>query len=305
MLSAPKDRPVALHFWLATAIALIAVAIGGVRMAIDADAAMALSNLSAQVYGGAGFMNLVTLAKATWFDRDLVIVFLFAAAPSLAAIVLSWRRGTLSALLTRLKPVGPDGTPLRAAQLYFALLVVYGIGLWLHDWVAGPGVDASVRLSSLSGSLIIGAALALFLDEGGTLEELGWRGYAWPLLLERMRSPLTAALFLGTLHWAWHLPREIIPLASGTPIATFFTLQAVFLLLCLALAIVAGYCVNLTGGSALPAIMVHGGSNVWAKAMGEYSSPSFGLFDLRTLILLLLASLILIFAGRRLGLAAR
>lgn len=74
-----------------------------------------------------------------------------------------------------------------------------------------------------------------------------------------------------------------------------------FLLLCLALAVVAAWCVNQAGGSIWPAVFVHGGSNVWSKAMGEYAPPTFGLIDIRDMILFVAAIAILV-AGRR-GLA--
>jgi len=44
-------------------------------------------------------------------------------------------------------------------------------------------------------------------------EELGWRGYALPQLLERW-SALTSSLILGVLWGMWHLPTFLIP---GTP----------------------------------------------------------------------------------------
>ena len=44
-------------------------------------------------------------------------------------------------------------------------------------------------------------------------EELGWRGYALPRLLEK-RSALTASLILGLLWGLWHLPTFVVP---GTP----------------------------------------------------------------------------------------
>ena len=46
------------------------------------------------------------------------------------------------------------------------------------------------------------------IDEGGTSEELGWRGFALPTLLGEMANPLVVAVFLGVLWWFWHFPLD-------------------------------------------------------------------------------------------------
>ena len=254
------------------------------------------------VEGSGRHLHIGTIGAEALRNPLLLGIFVFAAAPSIAALVAAAAGGGggIARLLARLKPVGPDGRLAPALLLYAALLAVYAAGFAVYDFVAGPGVAIGGNLRLLGGSLIIGALLALFLDEGGSLEELGWRGFAWPLLLAR-HVPLIAAVLLGVLHWAWHLPREVLSIMGGVALAGWALNQAVFLLLCIALAVVAGFAVNRTGGSVWPAVFVHGGSNVWSKALGMHAAPTAGVLDLRTLLLVLLALLIAAIAGRSLG----
>jgi uncharacterized protein len=297
-------RPVLWHFLISFLIASLVIAWAIFSMIRDPASAASLSNLFNSVYAGRGYINLVTILGAVPSDLNLLNVIVFASAPTIAAIILAAYgvNGGLGRLLARLLPIGPDGEMRRSLILYAGLIAIYFAGLFAFDWVAGPGVNAYPRLEGFGVPILIGALIGLFVDEGGTLEELGWRGFAWPALLAAMRSPVGAALMIGVIHWAWHLPREVITLMSGASVVTFLTAQTVFLILTIALAVVCGFCVNMTGGSVLPAIMVHGGTNVWSKAMGEYVAPSFGILDLRTLIVILLALILLAFARKRLGL---
>jgi hypothetical protein len=103
---------------------------------------------------------------------------------------------------------------------------------------------------------------ALFTNQGGLLEELGWRGYAWPVLVRRLGSPLLAAMVLGVAWALWHLPREVLPIAMGQfAFGRFLIEQALFIAGCVGMTVVAVTFVNLTGGSVWPAIMIHGTLN--------------------------------------------
>ncbi len=299
-------RPVLAHFLLSFLIASLVVAWSIARFIADPASAAAMGTMVANIMAGDWYINIVTIGRETLRDPSLAGIFVFAAAPAIAALILAGlgAGGGLRRLLGRLNPVGPDRSRADALKLYAGLLAVYALGFAAYEFVAGPGVDAGARLRGAGVGLTFGALLALFLDEGGTLEELGWRGFAWPLLQQAMRTPLAAALLIGVIHWAWHLPREVPTLMSGMPLATWIVGQSVFLYLCVLLAIVAGYCVNRAGGSVWPAVFVHGGTNAWAKGMGDHVAATANLIDLRTLLLTLIALTILLVAGRQLGRAA-
>lgn len=296
-----QRRPVLAFYLLALLIASLVMVWTVIRFTTDPASAGMLGEMVAGIYASGQYINIASMLPHALARPDLLGVFIFAAAPSIAAVIVAARRGELGMLAARLRPVGPATTARRAALVYAGMLAVYAAGFAAYDFVAGPGTTITDRLAMFGGSVLVGAAVGLLMDEGGTLEELGWRGFAWPLLQAAMKHPLRAALLLGTLHWAWHLPREVLTLLGGIDPSTFLVSQGVFWALCLALAVVAGYCVNLAGGSVWPAVLVHGGTNLWSKALSDHVAPSFGLIDLRTLILFVIAIVIVLAAGRQLG----
>jgi membrane protease YdiL (CAAX protease family) len=80
------------------------------------------------------------------------------------------------------------------------------------------GVTSSVPLHGLSVLDFV-----LFVLVVG--EELGWRGYGLPKLLEHW-SPLVASLILGVLWGFWHLPTFVLPGMPqyGLPVTAFVLL---------------------------------------------------------------------------------
>ena len=87
-------------------------------------------------------------------------------------------------------------------------------------------------------------------------EELGWRGYALPLLLHK-RSPITASLILGVVWGLWHLPTFLVPGTPqyGLPLTAFvlLTIEYSILMTCVFLH---------TLGSVLIATLFHGAINL-------------------------------------------
>ena len=301
-----KGHPLLAHYLLSVAIAVGVIA-WSVWLALrDPASTSVIGTMVTEILAGPRYPNIVTIFEHAVRTPMLFAIFIFATAPTVAALIVAacGGGGGLRRLLSRLKPVGPEGNLRTSAMLYAGLLAVYGAGFAVYDFVGGPGVDISVRLAGFGTSVTVGALIGLFVDEGGSLEELGWRGFEWPLLQGAMSTPLMAALVLGVLHWAWHLPREAPGLLGGVAIDTFLVNQIVFMVLCIALAVVAGFCVNRTGGSVWPAIFVHGGTNVWSKGVGDFAAPSFGFLDLRTLLVVTIAIAVALIAGRQLGRSA-
>jgi membrane protease YdiL (CAAX protease family) len=114
--------------------------------------------------------------------------------------------------------------------------------------------------------LVYGLSIPLF-DLGGVLEELGWRGFALPHLEKRMPSPLAATIFLGELWAAWHLPSWTPTfLTSREPPQEWIGQMSAFFLGTIALAILMTYLFHRTGGSILPAVILHGTANLWTRS---------------------------------------
>ena len=58
--------------------------------------------------------------------------------------------------------------------------------------------------------------------------------------------------------------------------ATWVRNQALFIGTCLALSVLCTEAVMQTGGSVWPAILIHGGTNVWSKALGIAPNQRYG-----------------------------
>lgn len=309
MLAVIRRRPFVAYYLLALLIALGVMAAFYAMLLRDSGVAQILPGLFPWLAAHNYYVNLVGILRyAAAVHPAASLILLFAVAPSLSAIIISWLTlggGGVRGLLRKYLPSPGGAARGRVWPAYAAITVLYVLGLAAYAltlrFLGAPG-DLARAAATLGGSPAgIAASLAIgpFLDEGGALEELGWRGFALPVLQRHFRNPLRANLVLGALWMAWHLPRELPSLLGGIDIGVWLMQQGQFLVLTLALSVIAAWLVNRTGGSVLPAIMLHGGSNVWSKALG---AAPLG-FDLRTAIVVPIAIAIAIFAGKRLGLS--
>ncbi len=256
------------------------------------------------------YPNIVSIG---WFALTLqplaLSVFVFAGAPSIAAIVTSaWiGAGALPSLLGRLRLWRGGVSAQQGRRVYGELIGIYAVGIVGYLLVTGffAGGDAApqtyARLGGALPWILFWLAVGPFIDEGGTLEELGWRGFGLPALLERVSSPLFATLLLGFLWWAWHFPREIPGLIAGLPDpGLWLYYQGLFLLLCLALSVIITYYWFRTGGSVWPGILIHGLTNVWSKALGTPVNE-WAATDVRSGIVYVWALIILVLTRGGLG----
>jgi membrane protease YdiL (CAAX protease family) len=93
--------------------------------------------------------------------------------------------------------------------------------------------------------------LALVNDPGG-VEELGWRGFALPMLQRRF-SALNAAVILGVIWGVWHVPSFLISGTSQNAMSL-----PIFLVGSVTLSVLIAVIYNGTGGSVLLCFLTHG-----------------------------------------------
>lgn len=288
-----RRREATLFVLIAVAIcsAVVAVRVAAIVI-LDPALATATAEAVKAINAQGWYPNLVSLAGAAFSRPFLIGVFFYAGAPTLAAVFLAARIGGVGALLARLRPWGPGAARKGWYWTYVALAGVYAAGIGFYLLAIGNS-HSLLRFGSSPALAALGLLVAPFIDEGGTLEELGWRGYLFPRL-DQGQGWLGPALLVGAIHWAWHLPREVLTFIQGVDPLVFLSNQSVFAALCLALGVLCGLSVKASGGSALPAILIHGGTNAWSKGLDWGNAAAiWRSVDIRTAVVIVLAFVVL------------
>lgn len=157
--------------------------------------------------------------------------------PSLAAILLSLRDGQLMDLLGRAVKVST------IPHVVWALVVAPLALLLVMRPFAPEGAE------NLGAGLLV-AMIGFNLILGPLGEELGWRGY-FQDGLNQNTGWLVASLMIGVIWFVWHLPLWTI----DSPHAQISLPLYAGHVMCYAVIIGAAY--TLSGGSVLPAILIH------------------------------------------------
>ena len=215
------------------------------------------------------WMLLARFAPARSHEAAFYIPSIYG--PTLSALILCLVLGGMSRLLEFLKQ------SLRwKVNIIWYIVALCGIACLLllirvfHSFLFPSITLAPIQLPKPALGILVGFIMSLPYGPFG--EELGWRGFALPLLQKRMNA-LAASLVLGVLWWGWHLPQLLIPelqwAVGGMP-------PFVFLLTILPGAVLATWIYNNTGGSVLLTILFHGSMNYTMGLLG-FNSPHFPL----------------------------
>ncbi len=182
-------------------------------------------------------------------------VFVLAvAAPTISATIITY-------MLSRWTGLGDLYSRIvrwRFGVQWYALVV---IGVPLIGYVVSRLAAEPVRYD-LSTPLLVLTFLLGQLILGPLGEELGWRGFALPRLLQRF-SPLGASLLLGAIWGVWHLPSFFVSSLVQSSLAI-----PLFLFGALCMSILATWLYLHTGGSVLITVLFHLAFNAALNAFG-------------------------------------
>jgi uncharacterized protein len=174
--------------------------------------------------------------------------------PTLAALLLTWRHERadgirrLAVMLLRW----------RFGFQWWSFLLV---GIPFIGMILATALGAQPAIEITSPGMLL-AVLLILLVTGPLGEELGWRGFVLPRLLDRA-TPLAASLVIGAAWGVWHLPSFFM---AGLP-QEGLAIPA-FLLMSLGLSVIATWIFLHTGRSVLAVVVFHYTINLSMSVIG-------------------------------------
>lgn len=131
-------------------------------------------------------------------------------APAIAALLLVGLRAGLSGIRRYLSRL----LLWRASAWWYAFLLLGFPAISFAGALIKGNAASAPLLTEPIGALLPAMGFMLIL---GPMEEIGWRGFALPVLQRRL-APFWAGLVLGVIWAVWHLPAFVL---SGTPQAAW------------------------------------------------------------------------------------
>jgi membrane protease YdiL (CAAX protease family) len=222
---------------------------------------------------------VLTGGSVLWLRHDHVDIFndfawqvpVIGYSPLLAALMaIAWWRGRGAAVLRA------SLLRWRIGLHWYVLVIAFPMLLMLaaHLIVDLRGGEFPPHWPVTMWMAPVGALGSLL--SGSIGEELGWRGFAQPLLQKNMGA-LRASILLGVIWAIWHLNAE---LTTSQPLVAFLNDAPRSLLRMVATAVLYGWLYNRTGGS-LPVVMLaHAGHNIAVEVLPFAGAPVGGGFPL-------------------------
>ena len=217
--------------------------------------------------------NLLERIPAIILEPVLIMPMIYAGAPAIAAILtilLLGKNGQLGIFFGRFNPFR-NSTSWRKTLGFYGIIVtiILIMRLPIVTVVGFNDIDWSSVFSLTALYTLITYAL---VDQGGLLEEGGWRGFALPYLQEIMSTPLRASIFLGIIWSFWHIPRSLISWETGA--LTFIMEYGMFTFGTVSISIVMTYFFNKMGGTVWSAIVFHGLINQSFDIASKYTQEA-------------------------------
>ena len=223
-----------------------------------------------------------------------LVMFAGSFGPSLAAIVVVASSRPVDGLRTWLSRC----LHWRIGWGWWAFALVLPLALMRMAASLHVALGGDIATSPASGHLLMTIVnLPLVLQLGGPLgEEFGWRGYALPVLQDRL-GWRAASVGLGLVWGVWHLPLFFI---DGT--AHAHIPLALFLLSVVAMSVVFAWLANRTAGSVVAALVFHTAINFWPSVVPVVpTEASYRAYAIVVATLVVLAVMALLTSGPMAG----
>lgn len=180
--------------------------------------------------------------------------------PTLAGIILTFLLNGRQGLLDLFARLSPARAGLRWVCITLLIPFLIIIAALLIGIGMGSPTPAKLAISVWLLPLLL-EAMRIFFVGGPLGEEIGWRGFALPRLLQSQNNAMKASLILGLIWGIWHAPIYAVAgtgqndiLKSG---GAFLVLFPAFVIWVMGLAVIFTWLYKNTNGNLLIAILFH------------------------------------------------